>query len=47
MKARIKDLEAYLQEIKECTNAFVEMYYNTFHGQWNDTSVEKRTSAAT
>lgn len=47
MKARIKNLEAYLQEITECTNAFVEMYYNTFHGQWNDTSVEKINQAFT
>lgn len=45
LKARIKNLEAYLKYIKENTKEFIKSFNDSFHGMWNTEEVKRLNKA--
>lgn len=45
LKARIKNLEAYLKYIKENTEEFIKSFNNSFYGMWNIDEVKRLNKA--
>jgi len=45
LKARIKNLDKYIEFLTENTNTFVDAFHNTFQGMWNQKDVKRLDKA--